>query len=42
MAILKYFVESGITLKFPDTIPFKENLCVVLAELSKKEVEFFD
>ena len=40
--IVKYFVESGVALKFPDIIPFKENLCVVLAELSKKEVEFFD
>jgi hypothetical protein len=27
--IVKYFVESGETLKFPDSIPFKENLCVL-------------
>jgi hypothetical protein len=26
---VKYFVSSGETLKFPDSIPFKENLCTL-------------
>lgn len=31
--IVKWFVESGTTLRFPDQIPFKENLCTVLGEI---------
>lgn len=29
--IIKWFVESGSTLRFPDVIPFKENLCTLAA-----------
>ena len=40
--IIKFFISSGTELRFPKTIPFKENLCVILGELSKKECEFVD
>ena len=38
--IVKWFVESGEKLVFPDVIPFKENLCTVLGELILSNKEF--
>lgn len=40
--IVKFFVNSGSVLRFPDQIPFKENLCTVLGEIiqSGKEIVF--
>lgn len=37
--IVKWFVESGSVLRFPDQIPFKENLCTVLGEIIKSGQE---
>lgn len=31
MAIIKWFVETNQELRYPDTIPFKENLCTLVA-----------
>ena len=31
LEIVKWFVESGVELKFPSVIPFKENLCTLAA-----------
>ena len=37
--VVKYFVSEGYELRFPDSIPFKENLCVILGELIKCKQE---
>lgn len=29
LSVLEWFIDSGRTLKFPDVIPFKENMCVL-------------
>jgi hypothetical protein len=42
LQVIKWFVESGNELCFPEQIPFKENLCTVLAELVKINYEFVD
>jgi hypothetical protein len=42
LEVVKWFVNSGEKLVFPNVIPFKENLCTVLGELmiNGKELEF--
>ena len=37
LEVVKFFVESGTKLIFPDRIPFKENLCVAVAEIFKSD-----
>jgi hypothetical protein len=41
LEIIKWFVNSGEKLIFPNTIPFKENLCTVIGEciLANRKVE---
>lgn len=36
--IVKWFLTSGQSLRFPDTIPHKETLCIVTAELLKQDM----
>lgn len=40
-SIIEFFISNGIELRFPDQIPFKENLCKVIGELAKsgKKIE---
>jgi hypothetical protein len=38
--VVKYFVSEGYELRFPEVVPFKETLCLIFSELSKKDVEF--
>jgi hypothetical protein len=38
--VVKHFVSEGYELRFPDVVPFKETLCLIFSELSKKDVEF--
>lgn len=41
LSYVKYFVESGAELRFPPTIPFKENLCITFAEIMKSDLYEF-
>lgn len=37
MEVVKFFVENGYELTFPETMPFKENMCAVLSLLSQSD-----
>jgi hypothetical protein len=38
--VVKHFISEGYELRFPEVVPFKETLCLIFSELSKKDVEF--
>ena len=35
MEVVKFFIKNGLATKFPENIPFKENMCLVFGEMQK-------